>query len=64
MIEVTLFSVTVTVLVPLCAPADAVIVAVPELAPVTLPPEVIGATFVSSLDQKTPLVKVLVLPSS
>lgn len=63
-IEVTLFNVTVTVLVPVWAEADAVMVAVPELAPVTRPPDVIGATFVSSLDQKTPLVRVLVLPSS
>jgi len=61
---VTFISETVTVEVPLAAPEDAVMVAVPELAPVTLPPEVIGATAVSLLDQKTLLVRVLWLPSS
>ena len=61
---VTFISETVTVEVPLAAPEDAVIVEVPELAPVIIPPAVMGATFASLLDQKTLLVSVLVLPSS
>ena len=61
---VTFISVTVMLEVPLAAPEDAVIVAVPELAPFTTPPVLMGATVVSLLDQKTWLVRVLVLPSS
>src|SRR5215469_12467443 len=63
MMPVTFISVTVTVEVLLAAPEEAVMVAVPELAPVTLPPEVMGATPVLLLDQKTLLLRVLVLPS-
>lgn len=61
---ITLLRETVMVAVPVAAPEDAVMVAVPELAPVTLPPDVMGAIAVSLVDQKTLLVRVLVLPSS
>ena len=61
---ITLFSETVIVEVPLTAADEAVMVAVPALAPVSLPVLVIEAMVSSLLDQNTPLVRVLVLPSS
>lgn len=60
----TLLSETVTVDVPLTAPDEAVMVAVPALAAETLPPVLIEAIVSSLLDQNTPVVRVLVLPSS
>src|SRR5581483_1505578 len=61
---ITLLSETVIVEVPLTAPEEAVMVAVPALSAVTFPPLLIAAMVVSLLDQNTPLVRVLVLPSS
>lgn len=63
-IAVTLLRAIVIAVVPVIAPWDAVIFAVPGAAPVTKPPVLISATDVSSDDQKTPLLRVLVLPSS
>jgi hypothetical protein len=63
-IAVTLLSATVIVVVPVIAPEDAVMFAVPGTAPVTTPAALMGATEVSSEDQKTPELRVLVLPSS
>ena len=54
----------VMVVVPVIAPEEAVMFAVPGAAPVTTPAALIGAIAVSSEDQKTPLLRVLVLPSS
>lgn len=63
-IAVTLFNTTTTVVVPVVAPDDAEMVAVPEDTPVTNPVELIEAIVSSEEDQKTPEVNVFVLPSS
>src|SRR2546421_10399537 len=60
---VTLFSTTTTVVVPVMAPEDAEMVAVPEETPVTKPLALIEEIVSSEEDQKTPEVNVFVLPS-
>ena len=66
LMAVTLPGLTLTVAVPLIPFLLAVMVTGLEVmtAPVTTPEEVIGTDVVSALDQKTPLVRVLWLPSS
>ena len=62
-IAVTLFSTTVIVVVPVIAPDDAEMVAVPEATPVTIPLGLIEAILSSDEDQKTPEVNGACLPS-
>jgi len=53
-IAVTLFNTTTTGVVPVVAPDDAVIVAVPAATPVTVPLGVMDATLEAEEDQETP----------
>ena len=59
----TLFNTTTTVVVPVVAPDDAVIVAVPAATPLTFPAGLMEAMLESEEDQETPWVNVEVLPS-
>jgi hypothetical protein len=62
-IETILAKVTVTVVDPVAAWEDALIVAVPGETAVTKPPVLIEAMVVSEVDQNTPEPSVFTLPS-